>query len=324
MVAKPALQTVLSVLSDNEILYPSHPQYSKESQTWAMQGDLKPKVVVRPTSVEALCRLVTALKDTDLEFGVRSGGNGNASAKDVLISMTAFDSFESDMSEPGNETVTIGTGQWWEKVDRQIEEECPGFATISPRCSFLAVGGPLLLGGLSWLSSEKGMACAPGNLIDALVVKMDGTAVWAAKEDPELMWALRGGGGSFGIVVKAKVRIWKYPKQVFTGRICYPRSSLPNIAKEVAAFSKRCTDPKLCLHLYGMTLEPEEVGAVGEGGIVIFCYDVHGEDHARSEEGFAWALNIPGAVPQLTNLPVPQLNSLLSKQPVQEIFQIGS
>ena len=320
MVAEPALQTVLSVLSDDEILYPSHPQYSKESQTWATQADLKPKVVVRPTSVEALCRLVAALKDTDLQFGVRSGGNGNASAKDVLISMTAFDSFESDVSEPGNETVTIGTGQWWEKVDRQIEEECPGFATISPRCSFLTVGGPILLGGLSWLSSEKGMACAPGNLIDALVVKMDGSAVWAAKEDPELMWALRGGGGSFGIVAKVKVKIWRYPEQVFTGRICYPRSSLPVIAKEVAAFSKRVTDPKLCLHLYGMTLEPEAIDAVGAGGIVIFCYDAHGEEHARSEEGFAWTLRIPGALPQLMQLSLPHLNGFLSKQSGQKCF----
>ena len=309
-----SLDVILSGLEPDEVLRPGTSQYDTDSSTWAVQKNAKPKVVARPKSVDSLTRLVAALKETSLEYAMRSGGYGNASAKDVLISMTAFDSFESEMT-PGKETVTIGAGQSWGDVDTKIDKHCPGYATISPRCSFLGVGGPLVFGGLSWMSSERGMACAPGNLIDALIVTADGKAVWAAEEDPDLMWAIRGGGGSFGIVVKAKVRIWKYPDTVFTGRIFYPRSSLPIMAKEVAAFSSRVSNAKMALHLYGMNMEQEVIEGkrTDADGLVLMLYDANGEAHARSEEGFAWAFKIPGALSQMAELSFTTTNAIFGE-----------
>ena len=308
------IDSVINTLEADEILRPGTRQYDSESSTWAVQRDLKPKIVARPKTVESLARLVAKLNETSLDFAMRSGGYGNASAKDVLISMAAFNSFESDMTA-GKETVTIGTGQAWIDVDTKIDKHCPGYATISPRCSFLGVGGPLVFGGLSWMSSERGMACAPGNLIDALIVTTEGKIVWAAKEDPDLMWAIRGGGGSFGIVVKAKVRIWKYPDTVFTGRVFYPRSSLSIIAKEVAAFSSRVSDPKMALHLYGMNMEQEviEGKSTEVDGIAVMLYDANGETHARGEDGFACALRIPGALIQVMKMSFTATNAIFSK-----------
>ena len=71
---------------------------------------------------------LAALNDNDLEFAIRCGGCGPASAKDVLISLSAFDRFEFDRS---NETVTIGVGQVWEEVDQKVEEFAPGYASRS-------------------------------------------------------------------------------------------------------------------------------------------------------------------------------------------------
>lgn len=308
------LYPVLSLLSPSEVIIPTSPRYVAESSTWAAQLNLKPRVVVRPESVESLSRLVAALNDSTLDFAVRSGGCGNASAKDILISMTAFDGFEYDLTAD-YETATFGAGQTWGTIDTKIEKHCPGFATISPRCDFLGAGGPIVYGGLGWMSSERGLICAPQNLLDALVVKADGKALWAAKEDPDLLWAIRGGGGSFAILVQVKTRIWRYNNSVFAGRVIFPKSSLPLVAKEVADFSKRVTDPKMALHLYGLNMESyiDESGKMDVGNLVLFLYDANGEEHARSQEGYEWALRIPGAKAELASMPVSYVNALFGQ-----------
>lgn len=68
---------------------------------------------------------------------------------------------------------------------------------VSARCTYVGVGGSILTGGISWLSSEYGLASDPHNLLDAQVVKVNGDVVWASQETG-LLWALRGGGGGFG------------------------------------------------------------------------------------------------------------------------------
>ena len=67
---------------------------------------------------------------------------------------------------------------------------------VSIRTPNLGIGGSVLCGGFSWLSGEFGCASDPLNMLDAQVVKLDGTATWASVE-PELLWALRGTEGSF-------------------------------------------------------------------------------------------------------------------------------
>jgi FAD/FMN-containing dehydrogenase len=320
------LDKIRATLAADEVITPEAPEYLKESKTWAVQKNFRPKLVARPKSIESLCKLLATCNKTSLDIGVRSQGFGSSSAKDVLISMTAFDSFEYNLDD---ETITIGAGQIWNQVNETVDKYCPGYATLSTRSGFLGVGGTIVYGGFSWASSERGAAARPENLIDAHIVKADGTAVWAST-DPDLFWCIRGGGHSFGIVAAVKVKIFKYPASIFTGRLVYPRASLQHIAREVAAFTRRVSDPKLCLHLYVMSSEessdeelPEEmkVGSqkdswsrgMNSGQVSIWVYDANGEQHARSTEGFAWAFEIPGAVDKTMNLTFTEVNQLSSK-----------
>lgn len=324
------LQLVRDALAADEILAPGDPEYGRQSQTWAAQRDLHPRLVARPKAIDSLSKLLGTLNETSLKVSVRSQGFGNGTAEDVLISMTAFDSFEYDLE---NETVTIGAGQPWATVDEKMEKYCPGYATLSTRSGFLGVGGSIVHGGLSWASSERGAAARPGNLLDAQVVKADGTALWASSE-PDLLWCLRGGGHSFGLVTKVKVKIFPYPPKVFSGRLIYPRSSLREVAREVAAFSRRVSDPKCCMHLYCMTAEentadefPDEL-AIGNrqdswsrgmdsSQISLWLYDAHGEEHARSQQGFGWAFKITGAKDKSMSLSYKETNRLASEFPLQ-------
>jgi FAD/FMN-containing dehydrogenase len=103
-----AFDHLTSLLSPTEVISRTSPLYITESQPWAVQRDLKPTLLIRPQSLESLSKAIAYLSTTELDFKVRSQGFGNASAKDVLISLSAFDGFEFDRE---NEVVTLGAGQ---------------------------------------------------------------------------------------------------------------------------------------------------------------------------------------------------------------------
>ena len=117
-----------AILQAEELIEPSSPSYSSESLTWAAQKNLHPRLVVRPTTLESLSKILAHLSKSPLDFAVRSQGFGSSSAKDVLISMTAFDEFEFDRE---HEVVTVGAGQTWEGYYKKMEETAPEYNGMS-------------------------------------------------------------------------------------------------------------------------------------------------------------------------------------------------
>lgn len=164
-------------------------------------------------------------------------------------------------------------------------------------------------------------------MLDAQVVKLDGQVIWASAE-PDLLWALRGAGGSFGgkygsielltplcslflgigrtsessltsqpIVVTAfKLRAYPYTQSIYAGPIYLPKDSLPEIARAVADFTQRSHDEKMGMFLYVLKKELLQSIGVDQDMLVVHAYDAHGEEHGRSNEGFGWALKLKGAV----------------------------
>lgn len=123
----PSIQEVANLLSNEEVIRPSSPLYPELTQTWAAQKNLKPQLVVQPRDLKALSRLLAFLGQSELDFAIRCGGFGSTSAKDVLVSMSAFDSFEFDKE---TETVTVGAGQIWTDVNAKMELFAAGYAGI--------------------------------------------------------------------------------------------------------------------------------------------------------------------------------------------------
>lgn len=137
------------------------------------------------------------------------------------------------------------------------------------------------------------------NLLDAQVVLADGTALWASTQ-PDLMWALRGTEGGFGIVTRFKFSVKPFPEngKIWGGPILVPRGSIGVVAKGIAAMCQReDVHPKVGLFLYVMRKELMafvEGGRSGEDMLVVHAYDGLGEEHGRRD--FKWALDIEGAV----------------------------
>lgn len=108
-----------------------------------------------------------------------------------------------------NEILTIGAGSLWSEYHEKMKKEAPGYAgkfsspwrmpdgililytVVAAATPFIGVGGSILAAGFSLMSKEFGCSSDPENMLDAEIVKLDGSVVWASTE-PDLLWGLRG------------------------------------------------------------------------------------------------------------------------------------
>jgi FAD/FMN-containing dehydrogenase len=118
------LSEIRKLLSKDEIIEPSSPLYAQETRVWASQKQQNPSVVIRPRSILSLQTTLQYLCNSTLDFSIRSGGLGSSSAKDAVVSMTAFSEV---VFNPEEETVLVGAGQTWGEVDRKLAELAPGY-----------------------------------------------------------------------------------------------------------------------------------------------------------------------------------------------------
>ncbi|GKZ57719.1 hypothetical protein AnigIFM49718_003053 [Aspergillus niger] len=302
-----------SLLRPDEIIRPTSPTYHSSIQTWAAQKQLKPRIVLRPTSIDSLSKTITHLYSTNLDFAIYGHGFMSASAKDVLVNMSAFDGFHFDRH---SELATIGAGQTWSDVYRKLGDVAPNYGIVGARTPCVGIAGTIISGGVSWLSREYGCISDPANMLDAKVVKYDGSVVWASSE-PDLLWALRGGGGGFGgrqskrfrcdpecivtntqgvVLVEVVLRVFPYPQNIWAGPILIPREQLEVAANGMANFVNQPLDPKITMFLYVVRKRLlESIGAASDM-LVLHAFDACGEAHGRTN--FQWALNIPGSIDQ--------------------------
>jgi FAD binding domain len=295
------LSQLSSLISSSDVISPSSPEYLANSQTWSHAHNQNPKLVVRPATLDSLSKVIAFLGKTDLDFKVRSHGYGNASAKDVLVSLTAFDEFEWDEEK---KTVTLGAGANWALYYEKMHKVAPDYAIVSARTPSIGVGGSTLCSGFSWLSHERGCVSDPANMLDAQVVLIDGRVIWAS-EEPDLLWALRGTETGFGVVTKFKFQAFPYPQNgsIYAGPIFIPRDKVPEAAKGIMSMVDQDingggADPKISMFLYVMRKELLHLIGVdpGQDVLVIHLFDANGEAHGR--ETFKWALDIEGAIDQ--------------------------
>ncbi|MEO6117274.1 MAG: FAD-binding protein [Pseudolysinimonas sp.] len=162
-----------------------------------------PAIVVRASTEEDVAAAVSFAVASGLGVAVRSGGHGgpmySPGSDRLLIDLAALNSISVD--ETG--VTTIGPGAVWSDVASALQPS--GYAVTSGDTADVGVGGLALGGGIGWLVRRDGLTI--DNLISARVVTAAGELVTAsADENPELFWALRGGGGNFGVVTSFTVQ----------------------------------------------------------------------------------------------------------------------
>jgi FAD/FMN-containing dehydrogenase len=145
--------------------------------------------------------------------------------------------------DPGARTARVGPGARWRDVDGVTQEH--GLATVGGTVSTVGVAGFTLGGGSGYLSRRHGMAV--DNLLSAEVVTADGRCVRAsADENPDLYWALRGGGGNFGVVTSFEFRLHPVGPQVLAGQLVHPFEDAGRILRLYRDFMDDAPDDVQC------------------------------------------------------------------------------
>jgi FAD/FMN-containing dehydrogenase len=188
-----------------ELIGRSDPGFDDAKKIFNAFIDRTPALIARPATPDDVATVIAFARRHDLPLAVRGGahnGAGLGTCDDgVVIDMSKFKDISVD---PDAKTVTVGGGCVWGEVDQATNAY--GLATPSGIISTTGVGGLTLGGGLGHLTRKCGLSI--DNLLAAELVLADGRQVRAnADENADLYWAIRGGGGNFGVVTSFTFRL---------------------------------------------------------------------------------------------------------------------
>lgn len=180
-----------------EIIVPGDPAYEEARTIFNAMIDRRPSIIAQCANVDDVVRAIRCARSHRLEIAVRGGGHSVAgkalTAGGMTIDLRRMNAVSVD---PEARTVIVAGGATMGHLDRATEPY--GLATTGGRVSTTGVGGYTLGGGDGWLARKMGLAC--DNLLAVELVTAEGRLVRASdRENPELFWALHGGGGNFGV-----------------------------------------------------------------------------------------------------------------------------
>ena len=254
------------------LVQPGDSGYDEARTIYNAMIDKTPRFIAQCVDVADVIASVNFARDNDLLMSIRGGGHngpGFALCDDgLVIDLSAMNSIRVDVDE---QTVWAEGGATWGDVDHATQAF--GLAAVSGIISTTGVAGLTLSGGHGYLTRTYGLTI--DNLLAADVVLIDGRLVHAsADENPELFWALRGGGGNFGVVTSFLFRV--HPVEtVYAGPTFWPmeqaetvlrwyRDFLPNAPRDLYGFFAFLTVPPVAPF-------PEELHRKKVCGI-IWCY----------------------------------------------------
>jgi FAD/FMN-containing dehydrogenase len=190
---------------DGRVVAPGDPGYDQARKVFYGKFDRRPAAVVRPSNAAEVARVVVLAAETGVELAVRSGGHSLAghSASDGGIVLDLADMHALDI-DAGGRTAWAETGLTAGAYTATVGAH--GLATGFGDTGSVGIGGLTLGGGVGFLVRKHGLTI--DNLLAAEVVTADGRVLHTdADSHPDLFWAIRGGGGNFGVATRLKFRL---------------------------------------------------------------------------------------------------------------------
>ena len=206
---------------------------------WNGMIDRRPLMIVRCLGLTDIVETIRFVQDHDLPMTVRSGGHG-VSGKSVMDGTVMLDLslMRHVRVDPMRRRAVAQAGATWADFDRQTQA-C-GLATTGGVISTTGIAGLTLGGGIGWLMGKFGLAC--DNLVSADLVDASGGRLTAsAEENPDLFWAIRGGGGNFGIVANFEYQLHPL-ESVYGGILIYPRQHAFDLLRHYRDLTAKAVD----------------------------------------------------------------------------------
>ena len=210
------------------VIPPNHPDYHSTRRTFNAMLDHRPAAIVQPLDTADVVAAVRWAAEADLPISIRGGGHsvaGHSVGEGSLMLDLARLRGASVDTEARIARVAGGS----KLIDLDTATTAHGLAAPSGTYSDTGIGGLVLGGGISFLLASRGLACDA--LVGAELVTADGTVIDVdAEREPELLWALRGGGGNFGIVTEARLALEPLP-DVYLGRMSFRGSGASELVR---------------------------------------------------------------------------------------------
>jgi FAD/FMN-containing dehydrogenase len=222
-----------------ELVVAGEAKYDEARRVWNGNVDRRPALIARCLGAADVQQAVNFARSFGLLVSVRGGGHSapgyGTNEGGLVIDLSLMRGIRVD---PDARTVQAQGGALWRDLDH--ETQAFGLATTGGTVSNTGIVGLTLGGGLGWLMGKHGLSI--DNLVSADVVTADGQFRKAsAKDEPDLFWALRGGGGNFGVVTSLEYRLHPVT-QVLGGMVIYPLDQARDVLRFYRDFASTLPD----------------------------------------------------------------------------------
>lgn len=223
-----------------EIITPQDKEYDSVRVIWNSMIDKKPSLIIRCSGTADVIKAVRFAKEHNLLISVRGAGHNIAGrALDDHVLLIDLSKLHYVHVNPEEAIATVSPGANLADVDQ--ETQIHGLVLPTGINSTTGVGGLTLGGGFGWLSRKYGMTI--DSLISAEIVTVDGDRIVCnEKEHPELFWAIRGGGGNFGIITSFTFKLHKVGPTVLSGPVIYKIDEAKKVLRGFREFCKKVPD----------------------------------------------------------------------------------
>jgi len=280
---------------------PGDAEYDDARAVFNGMIDRRPQVIMRCASADDVVEVVNYARDAGLPLSVYGGGHSVTGAAvvdgGVVCDMRGMKGIEVD---PEARMARAEAGLNWGEFDAATQEH--GLAVTGGRVPDTGIAGLALGSGCGWLERKLGFTC--DNLIEADVVTADGRFVRAnGSENSDLLWALKGGGGNFGVVTQFTYRLHPVGPLLYGGMLVFPPFASRDIARAYREFMRDAPD-EVGGALAFLTAPPEEFvpeearGKPAVGIIVAYTGDPdEGERAFKPLKDLGPAVDLTGPMP---------------------------
>lgn len=217
-----------------DLLWPGQEGYESARELWNGMIDKRPALIARCSCTEDVIAAVGFARDHDLSLAVRGGGHGVAGHAlcdgGLVVDLSLMRQVDVDVE---GRTARAQGGSTLGDLDAATQRQ--GLATPLGVVTATGIAGLTLSGGMGWLRRKYGLSC--DNLRCAQVVTAEGRVLTASDtENEDLFWALRGGGGNFGVVTSFDYRLHRVGPEVYFCYVLYPADRSIDVLRSCERF----------------------------------------------------------------------------------------